>query len=102
MIVACASRSCSSMPSPTDRTTSAVAWRRWSAPRAGANLIAFAELAFEPFHPQRPASSRVRDLAETVPGPLTDRISQKARELGVITVLNLYERDGDRAYDCSP
>ena len=33
------------------------------AARDGANLIAFAELAFEPFHPQRPASSRVKDLA---------------------------------------
>lgn len=72
------------------------------AARDGANLIAFAELAFESFHPQRPASSRVTDLAETVPGPLTDRISRKARELGVVTILNLYERDGDRAYDCSP
>ena len=72
------------------------------AARDGANLVAFAELAFEPFHPQRPAASGVADLAETVPGPLTDRIAQKARELGVVTIVNLYERDGDRAYDCSP
>ena len=72
------------------------------AARDGAELVAFAELAFEPFHPQRPASSRVRDLAETVPGPITDRIAQKSRELGVVTVLNLFEREGDRAYDCSP
>ena len=72
------------------------------AARDGATLIAFAELAFEPFHPQRPASSRARDLAETVPGPLTDRFSHKARELGVVTILNLYERDRDCAYDCSP
>ncbi len=72
------------------------------AARDGATLIAFAELAFEPFHPQRPASARVKELAETVPGPMTDRFSRKARELGVVTILNLYERDGDRAYDCSP
>jgi N-carbamoylputrescine amidase len=25
-----------------------------------------------------------------------------AKELGVVVVLNLYERDGDRAFDCSP
>jgi predicted amidohydrolase len=72
------------------------------AAREGASLIAFAELAFEFFHPQRPASSHARDLAETVPGPLTDRVARKARELGVVTVLNLFERDGDLAYDCSP
>ena len=72
------------------------------AARDGAQLVAFAELAFELFHPQRPASSHVRDLAETVPGLLTDRISQKSRELGLVTILNLFERDGDRAYDCSP
>jgi predicted amidohydrolase len=72
------------------------------AARDGAELIAFAELAFERFHPQRPASGDARDLAETVPGPLTDRVAHKARELGVVTILNLFERDGDRAYDCSP
>jgi predicted amidohydrolase len=72
------------------------------AARGGAALVAFAELAFEPFHPQRPASFEPWRLAETVPGPLTDRFSRKARELGVTVVLNLYERDGDRAFDCSP
>jgi N-carbamoylputrescine amidase len=72
------------------------------AARDGAELVAFAELAFEWFHPQRPASGDPLALAETVPGPLTDRFAQKARELGVVVVLNLYERDGDRAYDCSP
>ncbi len=28
--------------------------------------------------------------------------SRRARELGVVVVLNLYERDGDRGFDCSP
>ena len=72
------------------------------AARDGAEVVAFAELAFEWFHPQRPASGDPLTLAETVPGPLTDRFTQKARELGVVTVLNLYERDGPRAFDCSP
>src|SRR6185503_15803459 len=61
------------------------------AARDGAHLIAFAELAFEPFHPQRPAPADALDLAESVPGPLTDALAQKSRELGVVTVLNLYE-----------
>lgn len=73
-----------------------------AAARSGASLVAFAELAFERFHPQRRASAEPWRLAETVPGPLTDQFSRKARELGVVVVLNLYERDGARAYDCSP
>jgi beta-ureidopropionase len=72
------------------------------AARDGAEVIAFAELAFELFHPQRPAESGVLDLAEAVPGPLTDAFARKARELGVVTILNVYERDATGAYDCSP
>jgi beta-ureidopropionase len=72
------------------------------AARDGAEVVAFAELAFEWFHPQRPAGGDPLALAETVPGPITDLFAQKARELGVVVILNLYERDGDRAFDCSP
>ena len=68
----------------------------------GASLIVFAELAFERFHPQRPASGDPLSLAETVPGPTVDIFSLRARKHGVVIVLNLYERDGDRAFDCSP
>jgi predicted amidohydrolase len=73
-----------------------------AAARAGAEVAAFAELAFEPFHPQRPASADPLALAETVPGPLTDRFAAAAKALGIVVVLNLYEREGDRAFDCSP
>jgi beta-ureidopropionase len=69
---------------------------------AGAQLVAFAELAFEPFYPQRPAASAAWRLGEPVPGPTTDLFARKARDLGVVVVLNLYERDGDRGFDCSP
>lgn len=72
------------------------------AARGGAELVAFAELAFERFHPQRPASGSPLSLAETIPGPTTDRFARKAKELGVVAVLNLYERDGEHAYDSSP
>jgi N-carbamoylputrescine amidase len=72
------------------------------AARAGAALVAFAELAFERFHPQRPAAADPRALAETIPGPITDAFMRKAAELGVTVVLNLYERDGDLAFDSSP
>jgi predicted amidohydrolase len=68
----------------------------------GASLIVFAELAFERFHPQRPADGDPLRHAETVPGPITDAFAERARRHGVVIVLNLYERDGARAYDCSP
>ena len=69
---------------------------------AGAQLVCFAELAFDTFHPQRPAAKPPLALAEPVPGPTTDRFSARARQLGVVVVLNLYERDGERAFDASP
>jgi predicted amidohydrolase len=72
------------------------------AARNGAHLACFAELAFDPFYPQKPAGSRARELAEPVPGPTTDAFARRARELEMVIVLNLYERDGQRAFDCSP
>lgn len=69
---------------------------------AGASLAIFAELAFERFHPQRPAEDSFLDLAEPVPGPTTDAFCERARRHGMVTILNLYERDAARAYDCSP
>ncbi|MFC1620650.1 nitrilase-related carbon-nitrogen hydrolase [Candidatus Neomarinimicrobiota bacterium] len=72
------------------------------AARAGAQMICFAELAFDPFYPQERASSGMLDLAETIPGPTTKQFAAKARELGVVLILNLFERDGDRTYDTSP
>ena len=72
------------------------------AARAGAVLVAYAELAFERFYPQRRAAPAPWRLAETVPGPTTERFCRKVRELGVVAVLNLYERSGRNAFDCSP
>ena len=69
---------------------------------SGATVVAFPELAFTPFYPQHPAGGDVRRLAEPVPGPTTDAFSVLARELGIVVVLNVFERDGDRTYDCSP
>lgn len=68
----------------------------------GAEVIVFPELAFTRFFPQVRAQSRPMHLAETVPGPTTDAFSALAKELGVVIVLNLYERSGDRTYDSSP
>jgi N-carbamoylputrescine amidase len=72
------------------------------AARDGAELVAFAELAFEPFYPQHVAGPDVARLAEPVPGPLVEAFQSRARELGVVVVLNLFEREGEETYDCSP
>ncbi len=69
---------------------------------AGAELVCYAELAFEPFYPQNPAGPGVAELAEPVPGPTTEAFARRAAEHGVVAVLNLFERAGDRTFDCSP
>jgi len=68
----------------------------------GAELVCYAELAFEPFYPQRPAEGDPRALAQGVPGPVTEAFAERAAALGVVVVLNLYERDGDDCFDSSP
>ena len=73
-----------------------------TAARNGAEVVAFAELAFERFYPQRPALPEPWQLGETVPGPITDAFARAARDLGVVVILNLYEREGRRGFDCSP
>jgi N-carbamoylputrescine amidase len=68
----------------------------------GAALVCFAELAFEPFYPQAQAVPGYEALAEPVPGPTTEAFAAMARRLGLVVVLNLFERAGDRCYDASP
>lgn len=70
----------------------------------GAQVIAFAEVAFDQFFPQCPAPDNQLplDLAETIPGPTTEPFQELAREHGVVIILNLYERSGSAAYDSSP
>ncbi len=68
----------------------------------GAEVIAFAELAFLPFLPQKPAGQDFASMADTVPGSITGRFSSLAREYGVVLVLNLFEQSGERTFDSSP
>lgn len=69
---------------------------------SGAKVISFSELAFIPFFPQKSSSQKPFDIAETIPGPTTNIFSQLAKELNVVIILNLYERDGNNTYDSSP
>jgi N-carbamoylputrescine amidase len=68
----------------------------------GANIICFAELAFEPFYPQNRAGNNIVELAESIPGPTTDKFSMLAKDLGVVIVLNLFEKEGHKTFDTSP
>ena len=68
----------------------------------GANIIGFAELAFDRFYPQVQATDELLQRAEPIPGPTTQQFSELAAELGVVLVLNLFELAGDRTFDSSP
>jgi len=68
----------------------------------GADIICFAELSFIPFFPQKPSAEKPFELAETIPGSTTKIFCDLAKELNVVIIINLYERDGDNAYDSSP
>lgn len=68
----------------------------------GARLACFAELAFEPFWPRRRLAGGNLPPAEPIPGPTTEVFSAHAARLGMVVVLNLFEREGDRTYDSSP
>ena len=72
---------------------------------AGAQMIAFAELAFDRFYPQVLATAEKLKRAEAVPGPTTDAFCTLAAELGVVVVLNVFERNtepGGLPFDSSP
>jgi predicted amidohydrolase len=73
-----------------------------AAAASGADIIVFAEVAFQQFFPQQRLKGDRFRFTEPIPGPTTDAFSALARELGVVLVLNLYERDGEKAYDSSP
>ena len=70
----------------------------------GAQIICFAELAFDLFYPQNPATEKELARAEPIPGPTTEAFRALAAELGVVIVLNLFEQanDGGLPYDSSP
>ena len=76
---------------------------------AGADLVAYAELAFSPFYPQHRATPETLDQAEPLDGPTVQAFRQRCAKRGVVAVLNLFEREpapaeagGDRTFDTSP
>ncbi len=70
--------------------------------RGGADLIAFPEVILDRFFPQVPGDREALKLAEPIPGPTSDAVAAKARELGLVTVFNLYELSQGHRFDSSP
>ncbi|MFQ6044781.1 MAG: carbon-nitrogen hydrolase family protein [Gemmatimonadales bacterium] len=68
----------------------------------GADVIAFPELAGLPFFPQHEEFDSAASLAEPIPGPTAERISRAAKELGLVTVYNMYEVADGEYFDSSP
>jgi len=70
---------------------------------AGADLVVFPELALDRFFPQYLVCGWAGSAAESIPGATSDRIAARARELSLVTVFNMYERDEHgRTFDSSP
>lgn len=57
----------------------------------GANVICFPEVGFDKFFPQHRADDNFFDLAESIPGPMTEMFQKKAAELNMVTVFSLLE-----------
>lgn len=73
-----------------------------AAKRAGADLIAFPEVILDRFFPQVPGDREALKLAEPISGPTAGAVAAKARELGLVTVFNLYELSEGHRFDSSP
>lgn len=69
---------------------------------AGAQVICFAELAFDRFYPQTPATSERLAHAVSIPGPTTEPFCAIAGEFECVIVLNVFEAAGDKTWDSSP
>jgi len=69
----------------------------------GADVIAFPELAIDPFFPQHRHAPWADGLAEPIPGPTSTAIAKQAKHLSLVTVFNMYESDADGSrFDSSP
>ncbi len=69
---------------------------------AGAKLVVYPELSFTPFYPQYPAPQDTLDLAEPLDGATVSAFRKAAADHEIVTVINLFERDGDQAFNTSP
>src|SRR5262247_2871649 len=67
------------------------------AARQGAQIVCLKELFNAPYFCKSQQAERF-DLAEPIPGPTTDAMQKLARELAVVVVVPLFERQGPGVY----
>ena len=65
----------------------------------GAQLVIFPEAALSGY--MFGSLEEAVSSAETIPGPSSERIAERCRELGVYTVFGLLEKDGDTCYNAA-
>jgi N-carbamoylputrescine amidase len=78
-------------------TVAAAEERVREAARRGAQIICLKELFNAPYFCKSQRAERF-DLAEPIPGPTTDRMQRLAKELGVVLIVPLFERQGAGVY----
>jgi N-carbamoylputrescine amidase len=83
--------------STTEATLAATETRIRAAHAKGAQVICLKELFNAPYFCKKLDATRF-DLAEPVPGPTTDRLSALAKELAVVLVVPIYERQAAGLY----
>jgi N-carbamoylputrescine amidase len=72
-------------------------WRIREAAGRGAQIICLQEL-FRSQYFCRQEDARLFDLAESIPGPTTEALSKRARELNVVVIASLFERRAAGVY----
>jgi N-carbamoylputrescine amidase len=83
--------------STTEATLASTEARIRAAHAKGAQVICLKELFNAPYFCKKLDATRF-DLAEPVPGPTTDRLSKLAKELAVVLIVPLYERQAAGLY----
>src|ERR1700683_4950949 len=86
--VALVQMSCSADP---DANLDKAADRVREAARAGANVVCLPELFRTQYFCQR-EDHALFDLAEPIPGPSTEKLSEVAKHLGIVLIASLFEK----------
>jgi predicted amidohydrolase len=82
-----------------DRNLAAILTKFKEAARAGARLVVFPECALSGYC--FTSSGEAMEVAETVPGPATEKIRAAAKKLDATAVVGMLERFGDRLYNAA-
>ncbi len=68
------------------------------AAQQGAQIVSLSELSLSPYFCQV-NDKKFFELAEKIPGKTTDQFSALAKELNIVLIVSLYEKDGDDYYN---